>query len=67
MRIAHVHAGSASGARGRRRGYETAMERHGLGDHIRSVKRAFTEGGGFRRDAEPYRQWRFTHGRFRRK
>lgn len=47
MRIAHVHAGSASGARGRRRGYETAMERHGLGDHIRSVKGAFTEGGGF--------------------
>ncbi|MCH8983418.1 MAG: LacI family DNA-binding transcriptional regulator [Acidobacteria bacterium] len=47
MRIAHVHAGSAGGARGRRRGYETAMERHGLGDHIRSVKGAFTEGGGF--------------------
>lgn len=46
-RIAHIHAGSAGGARGRRSGYETAMARHGLGHRIRSVRGAFTEGGGF--------------------
>jgi len=45
-KIAHIHAGSAAGARGRRRGYEVAMERHGLGDHMRSVKGALTEAGG---------------------
>lgn len=45
-RIAHIHAGSFGGSRGRRRGYESAMQHHGLGDHIRSVRGAFTEAGG---------------------
>jgi DNA-binding LacI/PurR family transcriptional regulator len=44
--IAHIHAGSAGGSRGRRRGYEAAMRRHGLGEHIRSVRGAYTEAGG---------------------
>jgi DNA-binding LacI/PurR family transcriptional regulator len=44
--IAHIHAGSVGGSRGRRRGYEAAMTRSGLGDHIRSVRGAFTEAGG---------------------
>jgi DNA-binding LacI/PurR family transcriptional regulator len=44
--IAHIHAGSGSGAAGRRRGYEAAMRRHGLAAHIRVVKGAFTEAGG---------------------
>lgn len=47
-RIAHIHAGSAGGSRGRRRGYEVAMVRHGLGAHVRSVRGAFTEAGGVR-------------------
>ena len=47
-RIAHVHAGSVSGSRGRRQGYEEAMKRHGLESHIRSVRGAFTEEGGNR-------------------
>lgn len=45
-RIAHLHAGSGGGARARRRGYEAAMSHHGLGDHVRSVRGAFTERGG---------------------
>jgi DNA-binding LacI/PurR family transcriptional regulator len=44
--IAHIHAGSSAGARGRRRGYEAAMQRHGLGDRVRSVRGAYTEVGG---------------------
>lgn len=44
--IAHIHAGSAGGSPGRRRGYEAAMRRHGLGEHIRCVRGAFTEVGG---------------------
>jgi hypothetical protein len=46
QRIAHIHAGSVGGSRGRRRGYEVAMTRHGLAAHIRSVRGAFTERGG---------------------
>jgi DNA-binding LacI/PurR family transcriptional regulator len=46
QRIAHIHAGPVGGSRGRRRGYEAAMTRHGLGSHIRSVRGAFTEAGG---------------------
>lgn len=46
-RIAHIHAGTAAGAPRRRSGYEKAMKRHGLAEHIRSVKGAFTEAGGF--------------------
>jgi len=45
-RIAHIHAASAAGSRGRRDGYERAMRRHGLEDHIRLVEGAFTEAGG---------------------
>lgn len=45
-RIAHIHAGNAAGSPRRRSGYEKAMKRHGLSDHIRSVKGAFTEAGG---------------------
>ncbi len=44
--IVHIHAGSAAGARGRRRGYEAAMQRHGLGGHVRTIKGAYTEVGG---------------------
>jgi DNA-binding LacI/PurR family transcriptional regulator len=44
--IAHIHAGSAGGSRERRRGYEAAMRRHGLGEYIRNVRGAFTEAGG---------------------
>ena len=47
-RIAHIHAGSGGGSRGRRRGYEAAMRQHGLGDHVRSLRGAFTEAGGER-------------------
>ncbi len=47
-RIAHIHAGAVGGSRGRREGYEAAMVRHGLGDHVRSVRGAFTEDGGMR-------------------
>ena len=45
-RIVHIHAGTASGAPRRRSGYEKAMKRHGLAEHIRSVKGNFTESGG---------------------
>ena len=44
--IAHIHAGSYGGSRGRRNGYESAMRRHGLEDCIRAVRGAFTEAGG---------------------
>lgn len=46
QRIAHIHAGSAPGARARRSGYERAMEQHGLGQQVRNVRGAFTEAGG---------------------
>jgi DNA-binding LacI/PurR family transcriptional regulator len=45
-KIAHIHAGTASGSPRRRAGYEKAMRRHGLKEHIRLVKGAFTESGG---------------------
>ena len=45
-RIAHIHAGSRGGSADRRRGYEAAMSRHGLGDLTRTVRGAFTEEGG---------------------
>lgn len=45
-RIAHIHAGTAGGSPRRRSGYEKAMRRHGLEEHIRLVKGAFTETGG---------------------
>jgi DNA-binding LacI/PurR family transcriptional regulator len=45
-RITHIHAGTGGGARGRRRGYEAAMSRHGLGDQVSSVRGAYTERGG---------------------
>jgi DNA-binding LacI/PurR family transcriptional regulator len=45
-KIVHIHAGSVSGAPRRRSGYEKAMRRHGLDNHIRLVKGAFTESGG---------------------
>jgi DNA-binding LacI/PurR family transcriptional regulator len=47
-RIAHIHAGRAGGAPGRRRGYEQAMARHGLSAHVRSERGAFTVEGGQR-------------------
>ncbi len=45
-RIAHIHGGKGAGARPRRSGYEAAMNRHGLGEHILAVPGAFTEQGG---------------------
>ncbi len=45
-RIAYIHAGTAAGAPRRRKGYETAMKKNGLQDHIRLVKGDFTEAGG---------------------
>lgn len=45
-KIAHIHAGSASGSPRRRNGYERSMKRHGLDEHIRLVRGAFTESGG---------------------
>jgi DNA-binding LacI/PurR family transcriptional regulator len=45
-RIVHIHAGTAAGAPRRRSGYEKAMKRNGLEEHIRSVKGNFTESGG---------------------
>ena len=44
--IVHIEAGTAAGAPRRRSGYEKAMMRHGLADHIRLVRGDFTEGGG---------------------
>lgn len=45
-RIAHIHGGNAAAARARRRGYERAMTRAGIEEHIESVRGAFTEAGG---------------------
>lgn len=45
--IAHIHAGEAAGAIGRREGYERAMRRHGLEARIRLIPGAFTETGGY--------------------
>ncbi|MCP4304131.1 MAG: LacI family transcriptional regulator [bacterium] len=45
-KIAHIHAGNVAGSPRRRSGYEKAMRRHGLDEHIRLVRGAFTESGG---------------------
>lgn len=47
-RIAHVDGGASSVARDRRRGYRSAMRRHGLGEHVAVVRGSFTEDGGYR-------------------
>jgi DNA-binding LacI/PurR family transcriptional regulator len=44
--IAHIDGGTGASAPERRSGYEQAMRRHGLGDHIRSVRGDYTEAGG---------------------
>lgn len=45
-RIAHIHAGTAPGARERRQGYEDGMRRHGLHDQIASVRGGYTHAEG---------------------
>jgi DNA-binding LacI/PurR family transcriptional regulator len=47
-RIAHIDGGHGAGAPDRRRGYETAMRRLGLGEHVLVVEGTFTEEGGHR-------------------
>ncbi|MDQ2755613.1 MAG: LacI family transcriptional regulator [Actinomycetota bacterium] len=47
-RITYVDGGPSTVARDRRRGYRTAMRRHGLGDEIHVVKGSFTDDGGYR-------------------
>jgi DNA-binding LacI/PurR family transcriptional regulator len=44
--IAHIDGGTLPGATERRRGYRTAMRRHGLGDHIRILPGDYTEESG---------------------
>jgi DNA-binding LacI/PurR family transcriptional regulator len=45
-RIAHIHGGDTVAARARRRGYERAMTRAGLAEHVMAVPGAFTDAGG---------------------
>jgi DNA-binding LacI/PurR family transcriptional regulator len=45
-RIAHIDGGHGAGAPDRRRGYEAAMKRLGLGAHVLVVEGSFTEEGG---------------------
>ncbi|MDX3314530.1 LacI family DNA-binding transcriptional regulator [Streptomyces sp. NPDC054884] len=44
--IAHIDGGRAPGAADRRRGYRTAMNRHGLGEYIRILPGGLTEEEG---------------------
>ncbi|MEV6057418.1 LacI family DNA-binding transcriptional regulator [Streptomyces sp. NPDC052107] len=44
--IAHIDGGRAPGAADRRRGYRTAMNRHGLAEHIRILPGGLTEEEG---------------------
>jgi DNA-binding LacI/PurR family transcriptional regulator len=44
--IAHIDGGRAPGAADRRRGYRTAMTRHGLAEHIRVLPGGLTEDEG---------------------
>lgn len=46
--IAHIDGGRAPGAADRRRGYRTAMHRHGLDDHVRVLPGGLTEDDGAR-------------------
>jgi len=46
--IAHIDGGRAPGAADRRRGYRTAMHRHGLDEHIRVLPGGLTEDDGAR-------------------
>ncbi|HUG52402.1 MAG TPA: LacI family DNA-binding transcriptional regulator [Vicinamibacteria bacterium] len=47
-RIAHIDGGGGAGAAARRRGYEAAMSRLGLGGFVSVVAGTFTEEGGHR-------------------
>lgn len=47
-RIAHIDGGDGAGSRERRRGYERAMERHGLAGEARVVAGSYTEEGGWK-------------------
>lgn len=47
-RIAHVDGGDAPGATQRRRGYRSAMHRHGLDAHVQIVPGGLTEDSGAR-------------------
>ena len=46
--IAHVSGSNSMAAQRRRTGYERAMSRHGLTDHMTIVDGGFTEAGGYR-------------------
>jgi len=46
-RIAHIEGARSTTARYRRSGYEKAMRRHGLADHIMVERGDFTEEGGY--------------------
>ncbi|OXY91279.1 LacI family DNA-binding transcriptional regulator [Streptomyces diastatochromogenes] len=46
--IVHIDGGRAPGAADRRRGYRTAMNRHGLADHVRVLPGGLTEEDGAR-------------------
>lgn len=46
--IAHIDGGRAPGAADRRRGYRTAMHRHGLDGHVRVLPGGLTEDDGAR-------------------